>query len=69
MSASQIVEEARTVILAGGTLQPISELRDRLFPELPHEKVCPFIFYIIPTLSHYQTAYAMLSYNNTSAIE
>jgi len=38
----QIVEEARTVILAGGTLQPISELRDRLFPQLPHEKVSSF---------------------------
>lgn len=36
---TEIVEEARTVILAGGTLQPISELRDRLFPQLPHEKV------------------------------
>ncbi|KAG0566399.1 hypothetical protein M758_7G058100 [Ceratodon purpureus] len=36
---TEIVEEAKTVILAGGTLQPISELRDRLFPQLPHEKV------------------------------
>lgn len=35
----QVVEEARAVVLAGGTLQPISELRDRLFPQLPDEKV------------------------------
>lgn len=37
--ALQVVEEARAVVLAGGTLQPISELRDRLFPQLPNEKV------------------------------
>lgn len=30
------------MILAGGTLQPISELRDRLFPQLPRENVCSF---------------------------
>lgn len=30
------------MVLTGGTLQPISELRDRLFPQLPHEKVSTF---------------------------
>ncbi|XP_065868861.1 uncharacterized protein [Euphorbia lathyris] len=32
---SEIVDEARAVILAGGTLQPIEETRERLFPWLP----------------------------------
>ncbi|XP_020535300.1 ATP-dependent DNA helicase DDX11 isoform X2 [Jatropha curcas] len=32
---SEIVEEARAIILAGGTLQPIEETRERLFPWLP----------------------------------
>ncbi|CAK7356690.1 unnamed protein product [Dovyalis caffra] len=32
---SEIVNEAHAVILAGGTLQPIEETRERLFPWLP----------------------------------
>ncbi|KAG6788944.1 hypothetical protein POTOM_005022 [Populus tomentosa] len=32
---SEIVDEAHAVILAGGTLQPIEETRERLFPWLP----------------------------------
>ncbi len=39
----QVVEEARAVVLAGGTLQPISQLYDCLFPHLPPEKVCVFV--------------------------
>eukprot|EP00897_Mesotaenium_endlicherianum_P005840 jgi/Mesen1/5284/ME000263S04392 len=34
----KVVEEARAVILAGGTLQPVEELRQRLFPLLPMER-------------------------------
>lgn len=30
----QIVDEARAIVLAGGTLQPTSELRERLFPQV-----------------------------------
>ncbi|KAM5579028.1 hypothetical protein ABKV19_009028 [Rosa sericea] len=32
---SEIVEQAHAVLLAGGTLQPIEETRERLFPWLP----------------------------------
>lgn len=31
----QVVNQAHAVILAGGTLQPIEETRERLFPWLP----------------------------------
>lgn len=31
---SQIVDKAHAVVLAGGTLQPIEETRERLFPRL-----------------------------------
>ncbi|KAA3479358.1 putative ATP-dependent DNA helicase DDX11 [Gossypium australe] len=34
---SEIVHEAHAVILAGGTLQPIEETRERLFPWLPSD--------------------------------
>ncbi|GAQ88396.1 Helicase [Klebsormidium nitens] len=30
-----IVNDARAIVLAGGTLQPTSELRERLFPQVP----------------------------------
>ncbi|CAN0878242.1 ATP-dependent DNA helicase DDX11 [Linum grandiflorum] len=36
---SEIVDEAHAVILAGGTLQPIEETRERLFPRLPLEQL------------------------------
>ncbi len=39
----QVVKEARAVVLAGGTLQPISQLYDCLFPHLPPELVCVFV--------------------------
>lgn len=32
---SEIVNEAHAVVLAGGTLQPIEEMKERLFPGLP----------------------------------
>ncbi|CAL5210710.1 unnamed protein product [Lathyrus oleraceus] len=32
---SEIVDEAHAVVLVGGTLQPIEETRERLFPSLP----------------------------------
>ena len=40
--------------IAGGTLQPSSELRDRLFPKLPKGKVnalaiCHLIWFLWPT--------------------
>ncbi|KAH8975181.1 hypothetical protein BDL97_01G142600 [Sphagnum fallax] len=38
----EVVKEARAVVLAGGTLQPISQLYDCLFPHLPPEKVHTF---------------------------
>lgn len=36
---SEIVGQAHAVILAGGTLQPIEETRERLFPWLPPEQL------------------------------
>ncbi|KAJ7527554.1 hypothetical protein O6H91_16G060900 [Diphasiastrum complanatum] len=36
---SEVVDQARAVVLAGGTLQPIGELRERLFPDVPEEHV------------------------------
>jgi hypothetical protein len=38
-TGSQIVSEARAIILAGGTLQPTSELRERLFPQVPDARL------------------------------
>ncbi|GMH15966.1 hypothetical protein Nepgr_017807 [Nepenthes gracilis] len=37
-NSMQIVNEAHAVVLAGGTLQPIEETRERLFPWLPPDK-------------------------------
>ncbi len=39
----QVVKEARAIVLVGGTLQPISQLCDSLFPHLPPEKVCMLV--------------------------
>ncbi|KAF3793334.1 putative ATP-dependent RNA helicase DDX11-like protein 8 [Nymphaea thermarum] len=36
---SEIMDEARAVVLAGGTLQPIEEMKERLFPCLPRERL------------------------------
>ncbi|XP_059644608.1 uncharacterized protein LOC132286308 [Cornus florida] len=36
---SEIVDQAHAVILAGGTLQPIEETRERLFPWLPSDQL------------------------------
>lgn len=38
----QVVEQAHAVILAGGTLQPVEELRIRLFPLLPEDRIHTF---------------------------
>lgn len=39
MGFAQIVDQAHAVVLAGGTLQPIEETRERLFPWLLPEKL------------------------------
>lgn len=39
---AEVLEQARAVILAGGTLQPVEELRLRLFPHLPEDRVHVF---------------------------
>ncbi|CAN8233350.1 unnamed protein product [Cochlearia groenlandica] len=36
---SEVVDEAHAVILAGGTLQPVEETRERLFPWLPSNQL------------------------------
>lgn len=36
---SQVVDQAHAVILAGGTLQPIGETKERLFPSLPRDQL------------------------------
>lgn len=38
----QVVDQAHAVILAGGTLQPVEELRYRLFPHLQENRVHSF---------------------------
>ncbi|KAL8098973.1 hypothetical protein AgCh_031615 [Apium graveolens] len=35
---SEIVDQAHAVIMAGGTLQPVEETRERLFPSLPPDQ-------------------------------
>ncbi|KAL5538021.1 hypothetical protein UlMin_045348 [Ulmus minor] len=39
---SEILDQAHAVILAGGTLQPIEETRERLFPQLSPDKLLFF---------------------------
>ncbi|KAJ8756103.1 hypothetical protein K2173_024650 [Erythroxylum novogranatense] len=49
---SEIVNEAHAVILAGGTLQPIEEIRERLFPKISHDKLHFFSCgHIVPSKS------------------
>ncbi|CAM6122599.1 unnamed protein product [Calypogeia fissa] len=36
---AEVLNHARAVVLAGGTLQPVDELRVRLFPHLPEDRV------------------------------
>ncbi|TPX61643.1 hypothetical protein PhCBS80983_g00940 [Powellomyces hirtus] len=48
----QVVEEARAVVLAGGTMEPIRDLLDELLPYLPHERISKFSCgHIIPPTS------------------
>ncbi|KAI5303577.1 rRNA-processing protein bfr2 [Ascosphaera pollenicola] len=45
----EIVEEARAVILAGGTMSPMDDYRDYLFSYLPQDKLKTFSFgHVIP---------------------
>ncbi|KAI9005348.1 hypothetical protein BC832DRAFT_592469 [Gaertneriomyces semiglobifer] len=47
-----VVEEARAVILAGGTMEPVQDLLDELFPYLPSDRIQRFSCgHIIPTSS------------------
>ncbi|RAL44089.1 hypothetical protein DM860_015010 [Cuscuta australis] len=47
---SEVLDEAHAVILAGGTLQPIEETKERLFPSLQPEKMHFFsCSHIIPS--------------------
>ncbi|KAF8908999.1 helicase C-terminal domain-containing protein [Gymnopilus junonius] len=39
---AEVVEEARSVVLAGGTMSPISDFINQLFPRLPDEKITSF---------------------------
>lgn len=40
----EVVKEARAVILAGGTMSPMSDWADQLFPYLPEEEIKTFSF-------------------------
>lgn len=47
-----MVDEAHAVVLAGGTLQPIEETRERLFPWLPSNQLQFFsCSHIVPSES------------------
>jgi chromosome transmission fidelity protein 1 len=35
----EIIDQARSVILAGGTMEPISDFMRQLFPAIPKEKI------------------------------
>ncbi|KAJ3041414.1 DEAD H (Asp-Glu-Ala-Asp His) box helicase 11 [Rhizophlyctis rosea] len=51
-SFSSIVQEARAVILAGGTMGPVSQLKLELFPSLPNERFTHFSCdHVIPQTS------------------
>lgn len=39
MNIPQIANQAHAVLLAGGTLQPIEETRERLFPWIPPDQL------------------------------
>ncbi|KAL8280650.1 hypothetical protein RQP46_006973 [Phenoliferia psychrophenolica] len=41
-SFKDVAEEARSVILAGGTMKPMSDFREQLFPYLPAERYSTF---------------------------
>lgn len=44
-TAAQVVEKARTVVIAGGTLSPLDQLADTLFPTVtPVGPAFPFLF-------------------------
>ncbi|KNC95958.1 DNA repair helicase (rad3) [Spizellomyces punctatus DAOM BR117] len=47
-----IVEDARAVVLAGGTMEPVQDLLDELFPYLPTDRISRFTCgHIIPPTS------------------
>ncbi|KDE06580.1 hypothetical protein MVLG_03076 [Microbotryum lychnidis-dioicae p1A1 Lamole] len=41
-SFKDVAEEAKSVVLAGGTMEPMSDFRDQLFPYLPSERFSTF---------------------------
>ncbi|KAI5073385.1 hypothetical protein GOP47_0011398 [Adiantum capillus-veneris] len=46
----EVIDQAHAVILAGGTLQPVEELRYRLFPHLQESRIHTFVCgHIVPT--------------------
>ncbi|KAG9315576.1 DNA helicase chl1, partial [Chiua virens] len=54
-SFREVVENARSVILAGGTMSPISDVIAQLFPGLPSERLTTFSCGHIVPRSHVQT--------------
>ncbi|KAI5995214.1 DNA repair helicase [Pisolithus albus] len=51
----EIVELARSVVLAGGTMSPMSDVISRLFPSLPQDRMTTFSCGHIVPQSHVQT--------------
>ncbi|KAI5988422.1 helicase C-terminal domain-containing protein, partial [Pisolithus albus] len=51
----EIVESARSVVLAGGTMSPMSDVISRLFPSLPQDRMTTFSCGHIVPQSHVQT--------------
>lgn len=51
----EIVESARSVVLAGGTMSPMSDVIGRLFPSLPQDRMTTFSCGHIVPPSHVQT--------------
>ena len=42
VSCGQVVSAAHAVVLASGTLAPVSSLQQQLFPGLPEQQLCHF---------------------------
>ncbi|KAJ3149845.1 DEAD H (Asp-Glu-Ala-Asp His) box helicase 11 [Geranomyces michiganensis] len=49
---ADIVRDARAVVLAGGTMEPIRDLREELFPDVPQQRISNFSCgHVIPSTS------------------